>query len=199
MHAGTGVLAVVASASHGARAGAGVVPGRRVDTPVCEEVRSQSAALGSRPYSRSLIAAYLRHAAARRPIAVRILSPGRGGERPPPYSPCMPAVALDGQAGAARLANRFGAVLAVDGVALKQAVATAITVARSSDLVATVPEKHTAALRAGMNTFRCRSGCLRVWCRHGTRGCRRIQCTPGCAIVCERPRRIHSTGPNGNR
>jgi DNA-binding transcriptional LysR family regulator len=31
--------------------------------------------------------------------------------------------------------------------------ATAIAVARSSDLVATVPEKHTAALRAGMNTF----------------------------------------------
>jgi len=31
--------------------------------------------------------------------------------------------------------------------------ATAIAVARGSDLVATVPGKHTAALRAGMNTF----------------------------------------------
>jgi len=31
--------------------------------------------------------------------------------------------------------------------------ATAIAVARGSDLVATVPERHTAALRAGMNTF----------------------------------------------
>jgi DNA-binding transcriptional LysR family regulator len=31
--------------------------------------------------------------------------------------------------------------------------ATAIAVARGSDLVATVPEQHTAALRAGMNTF----------------------------------------------
>jgi DNA-binding transcriptional LysR family regulator len=31
--------------------------------------------------------------------------------------------------------------------------ATAIAVARRSDLVATVPEKHTAALRAGMHTF----------------------------------------------
>jgi DNA-binding transcriptional LysR family regulator len=31
--------------------------------------------------------------------------------------------------------------------------ATAIAVARGSDLVATVPEKHTAALRAGMSTF----------------------------------------------
>jgi DNA-binding transcriptional LysR family regulator len=31
--------------------------------------------------------------------------------------------------------------------------ATAIAVARGSDLVATVPDKHTAALRAGMSTF----------------------------------------------
>ncbi len=31
--------------------------------------------------------------------------------------------------------------------------ATAIAVARGSDLVATVPERHTAALRAGMHTF----------------------------------------------
>ena len=31
--------------------------------------------------------------------------------------------------------------------------ATAIAVARGSDLVATVPEQHTAALRAGMHTF----------------------------------------------
>lgn len=31
--------------------------------------------------------------------------------------------------------------------------ATAIAVARGSDLVATVPERHTGALRAGMYTF----------------------------------------------
>jgi len=31
--------------------------------------------------------------------------------------------------------------------------ATAVAVARASDLVATVPERHTAALRAGMHTF----------------------------------------------
>jgi DNA-binding transcriptional LysR family regulator len=31
--------------------------------------------------------------------------------------------------------------------------ATAVAVARGSDLVATVPERHTAALRAGMHTF----------------------------------------------
>lgn len=31
--------------------------------------------------------------------------------------------------------------------------APAIAVARASDLVATVPERHTAALRAGMRTF----------------------------------------------
>jgi hypothetical protein len=67
-------------------------------------------------------------------VIVTLLHTGGGGERPPPFSQCMPAVALDGQAGAARLANRFGAasttaalalygaVLAVDPVALKQAV-----------------------------------------------------------------------------
>ncbi len=66
-------------------------------------------------------------------VIVTLLHTGRG-ERPPPFSQCMPAVALDGQAGAARLANRFGAasttaalalygaVLAVDPVALKQAL-----------------------------------------------------------------------------
>lgn len=55
--------------------------------------------------------------------------------------------------------------------------ATAVALARASDLVATVPERHTAALRAGMHTFPCPSTSRRSCCRcSGTPGCTRIRC-----------------------
>ena len=41
-----------------------------------------------------------------------------------------------------------------DAVATVSGFSTAIALARSTDLVATVPERHTAGLRAGMHTFR---------------------------------------------
>jgi len=55
--------------------------------------------------------------------------------------------------------GRIDAALALLGLEREVATiaggfATAVALARASDLVATVPERHTAALRAGMHTFR---------------------------------------------
>ena len=169
-----------------ALAGAGVVPGSRPDIPVCGAgaYRIRSTWVKAPTVGRSLLrisgTLLVGHAG-------RILHTGGEANAPRDFLWCMPAVD-----GAARLGNRFGAVLAGDGVALKQVVATVITVARSSDLVATVPReahggsacRHEHVRAAVQAAFDYGVDAL------ARRGCMRIRCTPGCAIVCERPLRI---------
>jgi DNA-binding transcriptional LysR family regulator len=77
------------------------------------------------------------------------------------------------------LARRVAAI--VDGFA------SALALARGSDLIAAVPERHTGVLRAGMHTFplRSRRRASRYRCS-GTRGCTPTRRTAGCAASCWR-------------
>ena len=64
--------------------------------------------------------------------------------------------------------------------------AAALALARGSDLIASVPERHTGNLRAGMHSFRA-SGrrCRRSRCRcSGTRGWTPTRRIAGCAAAC---------------
>jgi hypothetical protein len=96
MHAGTGVLAVVASASQGARAGAGVVPGSvRTFRFVKRCVPNPQHLLKAHTVGRSLlrISGTLRLVGQLLYVIVTFLHTG-GEANAPPFSQCMPAVAL---------------------------------------------------------------------------------------------------------